>query len=601
MTASIEFKDDQGNQISGLNDIKIITLSDSAGNEYTLDARGGHLKLKYIPTNEDKEEECTITSLADALRSLLNVKSSGDKTVLEEKVSEKPIVEAIMYAKDDNNNRISDTVLAHTFARRDDVSSHISDKLSTKADKVELDKKANADSVYTKQNIDDKLKTKVDIDDVYTKQVIDSELANRVNADRVYTKEEMDEKLTVKADTSLTYTRKEAKSKFFPLAGHQELAKEILGKRINGKSVLVDELGKLFDEQELWYGNKSEQTAKDFLAEKGNFAKINGSNIMIPDFAEKILDATEDIGEGKKKSVLVEKLGKFLDQIDDNDKAYYGKTAKDFLGEKGMQGPRGADGQAGKDGISTAPNLVAQELITNQADALGQAVLGAKDDENREILVNSSILQEGVAKKLKENPGKAIGPKGNPGQDGESPSVDAVAAQLLIGTNKDALVTEIARNKGLQESLAINQDFSTAVVATLSNQENFSNIVKRDLSGGGESLSADNVVTKLLADENKTLVNAIGNNKEVAKKILAATEDTDGKRSILVEKLAGFLDANDQAYDNNKRTAKEFLGSKGLASANASDPTFQGAVREVISQPLFEIPDDPNAPLSCDW
>ncbi|WP_265027455.1 hypothetical protein [Wolbachia endosymbiont (group A) of Bombylius major] len=601
MTASIEFKDNQGNQVSGLSDIKIITLSDSAGNKYTLDARGGHLKLKYIPTNEDKEEECTITSLADALRSLLNVKSSGDKTVLEEKVSEKPIVEAIMYAKDDNNNRISDTVLAHTFARKDDVSTHISERLSTKADKVELDKKANVDSVYTKQNIDDKLKTKVDIDDVYTKQVIDSELASRVNADRVYTKEEMDEKLTAKADTLFTYTKQEANERFFPLAEHQKLAKEILGKRINGKSVLVDELGKLFDEQELWYGNKSEQTAKDFLAEKGNFAKINGSNIMIPDFAEKILDATEDIGEGKKKSVLVEKLGKFLDQIDDNDKAYEGKTAKDFLGEKGMQGPRGSDGPAGKDGISTAPNLVAQELITNQADALGQAVLGAKDDENREILVNSSILQEGVAKKLKENPGKAIGPKGEPGQDGESPSVDAVAAQLLIGTNKDALVTEIAHNKGLQESLAINQDFSTAVVATLSNDKNFSNIVKRDLSRGEESLSVNNVVTRLLADENKTLVNAIGNNKEVAKKILAATEDTDEKKSILVEKLAGFLDDNDQAYDNNKRTAKEFLGSKGLASANASDPTFQGAVREVISQPLFEIPDDPNTPLSWNW
>ncbi|WP_264731822.1 hypothetical protein [Wolbachia endosymbiont (group A) of Sphaerophoria taeniata] len=189
----------------------------------------------------------------------------------------------------------------------------------------------------------------------------------------------------------------------------------------------------------------------------------------------------------------------------------------------------------------------------------------------------------------------------HPGQDGESPSVDAVAAQLLIGTNKNALVTEVARNKGLQESLAINQDFSTALVVALSNDKNFSNIVKRDLSREGESLSVDNVVTKLLADENKTLVNAIGNDKEVAKKILAATEDTDEKRSILVEKLAGFLDANDHAYDNNKRTAKEFLGSKGLASANASDPTFQGAVREVISQPLFEIPDDPNAPLSWDW
>ncbi|MGL9688443.1 MAG: hypothetical protein ACR5K6_01510 [Wolbachia sp.] len=72
---------------------------------------------------------------------------------------------------------------------------------------------------------------------------------------------------------------------------------------------------------------------------------------------------------------------------------------------------------------------VAQELVTNKKDELGKAVLEAKDSD-QEILVNSSVLQEGVAKKLRENPGNAKGLKGDKGEDGkdgESPSADAVA------------------------------------------------------------------------------------------------------------------------------------------------------------------------------
>ncbi|MGL9717995.1 MAG: hypothetical protein ACR5K9_04845 [Wolbachia sp.] len=94
---------------------------------------------------------------------------------------------------------------------------------------------------------------------------------------------------------------------------------------------------------------------------------------------------------------------------------------------------------------------VAQELVTNKADELGRAVLEAKNGDRR-ILVSDPILQEGVAEKLRENPGNtkgpqgergpqgpqgrngSQGPQGKPGKDGESPTPDVVAQELV--TNK---------------------------------------------------------------------------------------------------------------------------------------------------------------------
>ncbi|WP_353284082.1 hypothetical protein [Wolbachia endosymbiont (group A) of Lasioglossum fulvicorne] len=655
MTANMEFKDAEGryiSQVSGLNNIKIMTLRDKGGNEYTLDVGGDDLKLKYRPSGED-EVEYKVDGLAEAMKSLLDVRSSSGKTVLAEKVAEKPIVEEIFFAKDEDGSRISDTILTRTFARKDDTYRYMTRNLQ---------KKANADNVYTKEDIDKKLAIKADIGDVYTTLAIDH-------------------KLEAKADSSVTYTKEEVNQRFFPVGESQKLAKEVLRKRVGGKSILVDELGRIFDDEELWYGNENGQTAKDFLAEKGNFAKADGSNIKVLEFTKKILGATEDIGEGKKKSILVEKLGGFLDQTADNENAYDGKIAKAFLGDKGMQGLKGADGAqgpAGKDGKSpsieevavqlltdenkdilgktvlditdsTGQNLathvaskinlnsqdfinkadpiklaellfnksnvdqleakkiakdkvspykiselvfndaknalvenhqwdresfiedviekastsrlaellfdaggiekgeakritegkvnpeklaeylfnasglgnnideskmvvnnVTQHLLNTKADEIGKAVVN--DNENREILAGSRTLQEGVAEKLRENPGKTRGIKGDPGQrgevgqDGKSPAPDAVA-QELISSNaaelvqailnvkgkfdndvKPALETYLVNNSSFQKAVAGDQDLRTTVITNLIENRDFCNVVKRDAGG----LSIDN-------------------------------------------------------------------------------------------------------------
>jgi len=95
---------------------------------------------------------------------------------------------------------------------------------------------------------------------------------------------------------------------------------------------------------------------------------------------------------------------------------------------------------------------VAQELVTNKKDELGKAVLEAKGNESKEILVNSSILQEEIAEKLRENPENAKGPigeqgphgpkgeDGGPGKDGEQ---DPRGEQRSSGRKRSTRSSEI--------------------------------------------------------------------------------------------------------------------------------------------------------------
>ncbi len=111
----------------------------------------------------------------------------------------------------------------------------------------------------------------------------------------------------------------------------------------------------------------------------------------------------------------------------------------------------------------------------------------------------------------------------------------------------------------------------------------------------------------------------------VAGKVLDAK---DGNKSILVEKLGEFLGSSDEAkYDGkNNQTAKVFLEGKGLkgekgeqgangTSTSAAEviahPNFAIGVteeqvknfvqKEISQTQIFDIPSDPNAPISADW
>ncbi|WP_177429433.1 collagen-like protein [Wolbachia endosymbiont of Laodelphax striatellus] len=63
-------------------------------------------------------------------------------------------------------------------------------------------------------------------------------------------------------------------------------------------------------------------------------------------------------------------------------------------------------------------NIVHQFLDTKKVGELGRAVLEAKDNQGKKILVNDLALQKGVAEELRKNPGQTKGDTGIPGTPG---------------------------------------------------------------------------------------------------------------------------------------------------------------------------------------
>ncbi|MDX5507894.1 MAG: hypothetical protein O7149_04775 [Wolbachia endosymbiont of Hylaeus sinuatus] len=138
---------------------------------------------------------------------------------------------------------------------------------------------------------------------------------------------------------------------------------------------------------------------------------------------------------------------------------------------------------------------------------------------------------------------------------------------------------------------------------------------------------ADEVYTKTVTDTTFAKIDAsnltdAANKKAFAEAILPAQ---DGDKSILVDKLGDAIASTDKAEYNvgTEQTAKQFLNSRGLIpsedaiftrltsndnfktsvamNVNASDTGFQNAVRELMSQPRFEIPGEADVPISADW
>ncbi|WP_341810489.1 hypothetical protein [Wolbachia endosymbiont (group A) of Volucella bombylans] len=616
MTPNVEFKDNHGTSISNLENVKIITLSDEKGNKYTLDASNGSLELKY---KQDGQGEISykVGGLAAAFKSLLDMKSTNndEHTVLEEKLAEKSIVEAIFYAKDfDKGDRISNLILDSTFSRRDVLPAY-------------LNKKADVENVYTKEEVDEGLNKKVDVENVYTKE----------DTDRGFISRDSD--------------------------GINRLARELFYKHDpNATSILVNTLGKLLDEKYEIYGDN--KTAKDFLAEKGNFAKADGSNIKILEFTKKILDATEDIGDGKKKSILVEKLGRFLDQTADNENAYDGKIAKAFLGDKGVQGSKGADGPqgpAGRDGKSPSIEEVAVQLLTDEnKDILGKTVLDITDSTGQnlathvankinlnsqdfinkadpiklaELLFNKSNLDQFAAKKIAED--KVSSYK---------------ISELVFNDAKNALaenyqwdqksfIEDIIKNVGtsrLAELLfnagSIEKGEAKRITEGKVSPEKLAEYLF-NASGLGDNIDesktlVNNVTQHLLntkVDEIGKAVVKDNENREilagsrilqegVAEKLISSNTNKLGQAILNVKNKFG-NDAKpvlETHLANNSSFQEAVAGNQDLRTAVTanfgSNRDFCNIVTRDLSRdeesllidrlPFYEIPDDPNAPLS---
>ena len=64
-------------------------------------------------------------------------------------------------------------------------------------------------------------------------------------------------------------------------------------------------------------------------------------------------------------------------------------------------------------------NIVHQFFDTQKVGEIGKAVLEAKNDQDKKVLVNDPVLREGIAEELRQNPGKIKGPKGDTGSKGD--------------------------------------------------------------------------------------------------------------------------------------------------------------------------------------
>ncbi|MDR2548266.1 MAG: hypothetical protein LBC34_02060 [Rickettsiales bacterium] len=302
---------------------------------------------------------------------------------------------------------------------------------------------------------------------------------------------------------------------------------------------------------------------------------------------------------------------------------------------------------------------VAQELITNK----------------KEILVNSSILQEGMAEKLRENPGNAKGPKGDkgePGKDGEQGSrgeqgpqgpkgEDANPVEIVSKLKHDGrFKREIkgekgdAGEQGLEGNPGRNgepglqgergpqgpkgEDANPVeIVGKLKHNGRFKREIKGEKGdtgpegkqgpegnpgkdgkqglGGkvgpqgpegkqgpkGEDVNPSEIVSRLKHDGRFRQL--LKGEKDEDTKSLETNGLKPGNRFKIgikneeEEKEDTGLSINeiaDQLAENGN-----FKGA--ITKHTLADPTFKDSVRDIMSQPFFEIPEDVSAPLSWDW
>ncbi|WP_341818014.1 hypothetical protein [Wolbachia endosymbiont (group A) of Andrena fulva] len=77
MPASLKFESAAGTAAATLAEVKLVTLADNTGNEYTLDITTNDLKVRYTP-NGGQITEHKITGLSTALGSLLSTKDNNE-------------------------------------------------------------------------------------------------------------------------------------------------------------------------------------------------------------------------------------------------------------------------------------------------------------------------------------------------------------------------------------------------------------------------------------------------------------------------------------------------------------------------------------------
>ncbi|WCR57920.1 hypothetical protein [Wolbachia endosymbiont of Ctenocephalides felis wCfeJ] len=195
------------------------------------------------------------------------------------------------------------------------------------AEKSELNDKANSADVYTKTLANTTFATKAALDDkansadVYTKTLANTTFATKAALDD-------------KANSADVYTKTLANTTF--------ATKAALDDKANSADVYTKALAETTFVKAIDLKTKAaEKPVVEAIIASNDFPKFVKESDLKTKAAEKpVVEAILGAKGADNKSILVEKLGTFLDN--ENDKVYgNSQSAKEFLGAKGMKGPKG--------------------------------------------------------------------------------------------------------------------------------------------------------------------------------------------------------------------------------------------------------------------
>ncbi|WP_143688859.1 hypothetical protein [Wolbachia endosymbiont of Laodelphax striatellus] len=542
---------------------------------------------------------------------------------LSAKVSDKAVVEAIFDAKD-GNDKISETKVGATFAKKTDLDNK-ADANGTNLDdaKVTAILEKLTDKVVKTSELSAKAADKAVVEAIFNAQDL-TDPANPINVAETKIGATFAKKtdLDNKADANGTNLDDAKVTAILEKLTDKVVKTSELSAKAADKAVVEA----IFNAQDLTDPanpiNVAETKIGATFAKKtdlDNKADANGTNLddaKVTAILEKLTDKvvkTSELSAKAADKAVVEAIFNAQDLTDPANPINVAETkiGATFAKKTDLDNKADANGTNLDDAKVTAilekltdKVVKTSELSAKAADkAVVEAIFNAQDltDPANPINVAETKIGATFAKKTDlDNKADANG------TNLDDAKVTAILEKLTDKVVKTSELSAKAADKAVVEAIFNAQD--------LTDPANPINVAETKIGATFAKIDASN-----LTDAK--------NQKAFAEAILPAK---DGKQSILVNKLGKALDrvqhnADDKVYgaQGSEKIAKDFLADKGLkptpedvatelvknpsfqASAkiavNAQDAGFQEAVKAVMSQPSFEIPQDTSSALSWDW
>ncbi|MDR1139233.1 MAG: collagen-like protein [Rickettsiales bacterium] len=261
-----------------------------------------------------------------------------------------------------------------------------------------------------------------------------------------------------------------------------------------------------------------------------------------------------------------------------------GRFKRELKGEQGPHGPKGEDGEPGPRGES--------------------GLQGLKGEGADPVEIVSKLKHDGRFKReIKGERGDAgePGPEGNPGKNGEPGPRGEQGPQGPKGedANPSEIVNRLKHDGRFKRE--IKGEKGDAGEPGLEGKQGLEGNPGRNGEQGprGEDANPVEIISKLKHDgrfrqllkgeKDEDAKSLETNGLEPSSRFKRGTEEEEKEDTGLsINEIA------DQLAENG-----DFKGA--ITKHTLADPTFKDSVRDIMSQPFFEIPEDVDAPLSWDW